>query len=219
MVDDQHYDVIIIGTGAGGGTLAHRLAPYGKRILLLERGDYLPRERDNWESTAVFVQGKYRAPEFWYDKHGDEFPPEVNYYVGGNTKFYGAALFRLRPEDFGEIRHHGGISPAWPIGYADLEPYYAQAEQLYRVHGKHGEDPTAGRTSARVPLPTGPARATDPAAQRRPREARAAPVPPAHRREPHPGRERKRDARQRVHQVQPGRRVPLPGAGASPTPR
>ncbi len=153
MVDDQHYDVIIIGTGAGGGTLAHRLAPYGKRILLLERGDYLPRERDNWESTAVFVQGKYRAPEFWYDKHGDEFPPEVNYYVGGNTKFYGAALFRLRPEDFGEIRHHGGISPAWPIGYSDLEPYYAQAEQLYRVHGKHGEDPTAGRTSAEYPYP------------------------------------------------------------------
>ena len=121
---DQHYDVIIIGTGAGGGTLAHRLAATGKRILLLERGDYLPRERDNWDSTAVFVEGKYRAAEFWYDQHGDEFPPEVNYYVGGNTKFYGAALFRLRPEDFGEIRHHGGISPAWPISYDDLEPYY-----------------------------------------------------------------------------------------------
>jgi choline dehydrogenase-like flavoprotein len=153
VVDDQHYDVIIIGSGAGGGTLAHRLAPNGKRILLLERGDYLPRERDNWESSAVFVQGKYRAPEFWYDKHGDEFPPEVNYYVGGNTKFYGAALFRLRPEDFGELRHHDGISPAWPIGYADLEPYYAQAEQLYLVHGRHGEDPTEGRTSAEYPFP------------------------------------------------------------------
>ena len=97
VTDDRHYDVIIIGTGAGGGTLAHRLAPTGKRVLLFERGDYLPRERDNWDSTAVFVKGKYRAPEFWYDKHGDEFPPEVNYYVGGNTKFYGAALFRLRP--------------------------------------------------------------------------------------------------------------------------
>jgi choline dehydrogenase-like flavoprotein len=116
-------------------------------VLLLERG-YLPRERDNWDSTAVFVRGKYRAPEFWYDRNGDEFPPEVNYYVGGNTKFYGAALFRLRPEDFGELRHHGGISPAWPIGYAELEPYYSMAEHLYLVHGRHGEDPTAGPTSA-----------------------------------------------------------------------
>lgn len=109
--DAPHYDVVIIGTGAGGGTLAHRLAPSGKRVLLVERGDYLPRERDNWDSTAVFVKGKYRAPEFWLDKDGSEFPPEVNYYVGGNTKFYGAALFRLRPEDFGELRHHGGLSP------------------------------------------------------------------------------------------------------------
>ncbi|MFG2433907.1 GMC oxidoreductase [Streptomyces sp. NPDC048508] len=153
MADDQQYDVIIIGTGAGGGTLAHRLAPTGKRVLILERGGYLPRERDNWESTAVFVKGKYRAPEFWYDKHGEQFPPEVNYYVGGNTKFYGAALFRLRPEDFGEIRHHGGISPAWPIGYDDLEPYYTQAEHLYLVHGHHGEDPGEGPVSAQYAHP------------------------------------------------------------------
>ncbi|MFE2534773.1 GMC oxidoreductase [Streptomyces sp. NPDC059371] len=147
MTGDQHYDVIVIGTGAGGGTLAHRLAPSGKRVLILERGGYLPRERDNWDSTAVFVQGRYRAPEFWYDKHGNEFPPEVNYYVGGNTKFYGAALFRLRPEDFGELRHHDGLSPAWPIRYEDLEPYYTQAEHLYRVHGRHGEDLTEGPVS------------------------------------------------------------------------
>jgi choline dehydrogenase-like flavoprotein len=153
MVDDQHYDVIVIGTGAGGGTLAHRLAPTGKRVLLLERGDYLPRERDNWDSTAVFVQGKYRAPEFWLDQHGDEFPPEVNYYVGGNTKFYGAALFRLRPQDFDELRHHDGISPAWPIRYEDLEPYYTEAEHLYLVHGARGEDPTEGAASAPYRFP------------------------------------------------------------------
>ncbi|MFJ6833500.1 GMC oxidoreductase [Streptomyces sp. NPDC091209] len=153
MTDSRHYDVIVIGTGAGGGTIAHRLAPTGKRILLLERGGYLPRERDNWDSTAVFVKGKYRAPEFWYDRHGEQFPPEVNYYVGGNTKFYGAALFRLRPEDFGELRHHGGVSPAWPLGYADLEPYYTQAEHLYLVHGRHGEDPTEGPASAQYACP------------------------------------------------------------------
>jgi choline dehydrogenase-like flavoprotein len=152
-MDDQHSDVIVIGTGAGGGTLAHRLAGTGKRVLLLERGDYLPRERDNWDSGAVFVRGSYRAPEFWLDKHGQEFPPEVNYYVGGNTKFYGAALFRLRPQDFGELRHHGGISPAWPIRYEDLEPYYTEAERLYRVHGEHGEDPTEGPASGPYPFP------------------------------------------------------------------
>ena len=153
MADDRHHDVIIIGSGAGGGTLAHRLAPAGTRVLILERGDYLPRERDNWDSSAVFVRGKYRAPEFWYDKDGNEFPPEVNYYVGGNTKFYGAALFRLRPEDFSTLRHHGGVSPAWPIGYDELEPYYTEAEHLYRVHGAHGEDPGEGPVSAQYAYP------------------------------------------------------------------
>jgi len=148
MADDRHYDVIIIGTGAGGGTLGHRLASAGVRVLWLERGDFLPRELDNWDTKAVFVRGKYLAQETWYDRHGDEFQPEVNYYVGGNTKFYGAALFRLRPEDFGELRHHGGISPAWPISYDELEPFYTEAERLYLVHGSHGEDPSEGPTSA-----------------------------------------------------------------------
>jgi choline dehydrogenase-like flavoprotein len=147
MADDQYYDVVIIGTGAGGGTLGHRLATNGATMLWLERGPFLPRERDNWQTDAVFVRGKYLARAVWYDRHGNEFQPEVNYYVGGNTKFYGAALFRLRPRDFGELRHHGGISPAWPISYDDLEPYYTQAEHLYLVHGQHGEDPTEGPAS------------------------------------------------------------------------
>jgi choline dehydrogenase-like flavoprotein len=153
VAEDQHYDVIVIGSGAGGGTLTYRLASTGKRVLLLERGGYLPRERDNWDSTAVFVTGKYRAPESWLDRDGQEFPPEVNYYVGGNTKFYGAALFRLRPQDFGELKHFGGVSPAWPIDYQDLEPYYTQAEHLYLVHGAHGEDPTEGPASAQYRYP------------------------------------------------------------------
>jgi choline dehydrogenase-like flavoprotein len=147
------YDVIIIGSGAGGGTLAWKLAPTGKRILLLERGPYLPRERDNWETGAVFVRAKYHCTEEWLDQEGNEFSPEQNYYVGGNTKFYGAALFRLRPEDFGVINHHGGISPAWPLSYQDFEPYYAEAETLYHVHGAAGEDPSDGPRSSDFPYP------------------------------------------------------------------
>ena len=115
MNNGEHYDFIIIGTGAGGGTLAWKLAPSGKRILLLERGPYVPREKDNWNPRAVNAEGKYNTKEAWRDKNGKELHPHTNYYVGGNTKFYGAALFRLREADFGTIRHHGGISPAWPI--------------------------------------------------------------------------------------------------------
>ncbi len=137
-----HYDVIVIGSGAGGGTLVHRLAPTGKRILLLERGGYVPRERENWSTRAVNAEGRYNTKEEWRDAAGKPLHPHTNYWVGGNTKFYGAALFRLRREDFGELRHHGGVSPAWPIGYDDLEPYYTQAEQLYQVRGTRGEDPT-----------------------------------------------------------------------------
>jgi choline dehydrogenase-like flavoprotein len=147
------YDVIIIGTGAGGGTLAHRLAPSGKRILLLERGDYLRREPENWDSKAVFVQARYKTHETWYDKDGKPFHPGQHYYVGGQTKFYGAILFRLRERDFGEVRHHGGISPAWPLSYEDFAPYYDEAERLYLVHGERGEDPTEPPASGAYPYP------------------------------------------------------------------
>jgi len=153
MASQNHYDVIIIGTGAGGGTLAYRLAPSGKRILLLERGDYVPREKENWDPRVVNVEGRYNTKEVWCDKDGKDLHPHTNYYVGGNTKFYGAALFRLRREDFDEIKHHGGISPAWPIRYEDLEPHYTQAEQLYHVHGLRGEDPTDPPANAPYPHP------------------------------------------------------------------
>jgi choline dehydrogenase-like flavoprotein len=151
-MSSPRYDVIIIGTGAGGGTLLHKLSPSGKRILVLERGDYVPREKTNWDPKAVNVDAHYNAKETWLDKKGEELHPHTNYYVGGNTKFYGAALFRFRKEDFGELRHHGGISPAWPIGYDDLEPYYTRAEQLYQVHGHRGEDPTEPPASAPYPF-------------------------------------------------------------------
>src|ERR671918_187001 len=149
----EHYDIIIIGTGAGGGTLAYRLAPSGKRILLLERGGYLRREPENWDSREVFVKARYKAKEEWIDKDGQAFHPGQHYYVGGQTKFYGSILFRLRVEDFGEVRHHGGISPAWPISYADLEPYYGEAEELYFVHGERGEDPTEPPAAGPYPYP------------------------------------------------------------------
>ncbi len=153
MSSDNHYDVIIIGTGAGGGTLAWRLAPSGRRILLLERGDYVPREKENWDSRLVVLEGRYNTREAWKDRAGKDLHPHTNYYVGGNTKFYGAALFRLRREDFGEIRHHGGISPEWPIRYEDMEPFYAEAERLYHVHGERGVDPTDPPSSAPYPHP------------------------------------------------------------------
>ncbi|MFB3817387.1 MAG: GMC oxidoreductase [Candidatus Methylomirabilales bacterium] len=153
MQASDRYDVIIIGTGAGGGTLAYALAATGKRILLLERGDYVPREKANWSSKAVNVDGHYHTTEVWYDRHGKPLHPHTNYYVGGNTKFYGAALFRLRREDFGAVRHHGGLSPAWPIAYEELEPYYGQAEELYHVHGARGEDPTEPPAGKPYPYP------------------------------------------------------------------
>ncbi|HEY4677754.1 MAG TPA: GMC family oxidoreductase [Candidatus Angelobacter sp.] len=137
-----HYDVIIIGTGAGGGTLLHKLAPSGKRILVLERGGFIPREKDNWSSRANVMEEKYHAPEKFLDSQGKEFQPGTHYYVGGNTKFYGAALFRFREQDFGQVKHKGGISPAWPVSYNDFEPYYTEAEYLYLVHGDRGSDPT-----------------------------------------------------------------------------
>jgi choline dehydrogenase-like flavoprotein len=151
--NNKHYDVIIIGTGAGGGTLAYHLAAFGKRILILERGDYVPREKANWDPQVVNVDAHYNTTETWLDKDGKDLHPHTNYYVGGNTKFYGAALFRLRKEDFGEIRHYGGISPAWPISYDDLEPYYTEAEKLYHVHGTRGEDPTEPPASGPYPWP------------------------------------------------------------------
>ena len=147
------YDVIVIGSGAGGGTLVRHLAPSGKRVLLLERGDWLAREPQNWQAHGVFVDNRYVSADTWYDEHGKAFQPQVHYCVGGATKLYGAALYRLREEDFGELRHYDGTSPAWPIAYAEMEPYYTLAEQRYEVHGARGEDPTEPPASAPYPFP------------------------------------------------------------------
>src|SRR6516225_7374714 len=131
----ERYDVIVIGSGAGGGTLAHRHAPSGKRILILERGDYLPRERENWSTEAVFAENRYKARETWHDQDGKPFHPGIHYWVGGNTKMY------------------DGVSPAWPLSYQDFAPYYTEAERLYHVHGERGSDPTEPPCGDPYPYP------------------------------------------------------------------
>ncbi|MBE9069453.1 GMC family oxidoreductase [Leptolyngbya cf. ectocarpi LEGE 11479] len=142
IIDDGQYDVIIVGTGAGGGTLAHKLAPTGKKILILERGDFMPLEEQNRSNVDVFKRERYHAPEQWYDTAGEPFSPQMNYAVGGNTKIYGASLLRMRERDFEQVEHQAGTSPEWCLKYADFEPYYSEAEQLYKVHGSLGGDPS-----------------------------------------------------------------------------
>lgn len=149
----HHYDLVIIGTGAGGGTLAYALAPTGKRILLLDRGDYIPREKANWDPKSIYMDKRYRTDERWLDAQGDTFQPSLYHRVGGSTKIYGAALLRMRERDFETIQHIDGLSPAWELQYSDFEPYYTEAERLYKVHGKRGEDPTEPPTSGEFPFP------------------------------------------------------------------
>lgn len=153
MTQNTHYDVIIIGTGAGGGTLAYHLAPSGKKILILERGGFLPREKENWSALEVYQRERYHTQERWYDVNGKAFRPGMNYWVGGNTKVYGAAMLRLREQDFERVEHKDGISPEWGLKYRDFEPYYTQAEHLYDVHGQAGEDPTEPPMSQPFPYP------------------------------------------------------------------
>jgi len=149
----DHYDAIIVGSGPGGATMAWRLAQTGKRILLIERGDYLPRERENWDTDEVFRKARYQAHETWMSSSGDRFKPGLHYFVGGNSKVYGAALFRLRETDFAGVRHPDGITPEWPVKYDVFEPYYQAAEELFQVHGARGEDPTEPRWTRPYPRP------------------------------------------------------------------
>jgi choline dehydrogenase-like flavoprotein len=153
ITTSDRYDIIIIGTGAGGGTIAQCLAPTGKRILILERGDFLPREKENWSAVEVYQKERYHTPEMWHDKDGKPFRPQTGYWVGGNTKVYGAALLRMRERDFDRVVHKGGISPAWELKYPDFEPYYTQAEKLYDVRAMAGEDPTEPPHSEPYPYP------------------------------------------------------------------
>lgn len=152
--DVLETDVAIIGSGMGGGTLAYALRDAGVRVLIVEQGDFLPVERENWSFDAVHTEGRYKNSAAWYDTvAGKEFVPGNYHYVGGSTKLYGATLPRFREFDFGAIEHVDGISPAWPISYADLEPHYTEAEHVFWVHSNKGEDPTDPWRSADYPFP------------------------------------------------------------------
>lgn len=139
---DNQFDVVIVGSGMGGSTTAYALALKGKKVLVLERGSRVPKELENWSPKDIFIKKRYRSDEVWVDKNNKEFAPGVHYIVGGNTKLYGASLPRFKECDFGEIKHHEGLSPAWPFSYSDLEPFYYQAEMLYKVHGTVEPDPS-----------------------------------------------------------------------------
>jgi choline dehydrogenase-like flavoprotein len=149
----EHYDVVVIGTGAGGGTIAHALSTTAARMLILERGDFVPQEEENWSPEAVWKLRRYQTRERWLDEKGREFQPYTHYCVGGNTKFWGGVLYRLRREDFKTLQHAEGVSPAWPIDYDTLAPFYERAERLYHVRGQQGVDPTEG---FRGPFPYAP---------------------------------------------------------------
>jgi choline dehydrogenase-like flavoprotein len=158
----ETYDVVIIGSGAGGGTLAYALSKTPARVLIVERGDFIPQEEQNWDPEAVWKQLRYQTRELWLDLNGREFPPYSHYNVGGNSKFWGSVLYRLRREDFQDLKHLDGLSPAWPIDYDTLEPYYDRAERLYQVHGEAGTDPTDPRSGPYPypPVPHAPGMAT-----------------------------------------------------------
>ncbi len=124
--------------------MAQALSTSQARILILERGGFVPQEDENWDPEAVWKKLRYRAKEQWLDDRGQEFTPYTHYGVGGNTKFWGSVLYRLRREDFQAVEHADGISPAWPIDYDTLEPYYERAERTYHVRGQAGVDPDGG---------------------------------------------------------------------------
>ena len=142
----DHYDVLVVGSGPGG---ASTRPAWPKRAGAYCCSNAVTSSRGNatTSSQAVFGDAKYTADETFYDQRDRPFRPELHYYVGGNSKVYGAALFRLLPGDFGEVQHRGGVAPGWPLSYQDMEPYYVRAEHLFWVHGQHGEDPFAGISS------------------------------------------------------------------------
>jgi choline dehydrogenase-like flavoprotein len=149
-------DIVIIGSGIGGATVASGLAATGANILILEAGDHIADQPENRDQRAIFQRGHFRPKEMWYEHGGQAFNPGNYYNVGGNSKFYGAVLVRYRREDFLEMQHREGVSPAWPFPYEELEPWYSRAEQLFQVRGALGQDPTEPHHSEPYPFPPVP---------------------------------------------------------------
>lgn len=153
---EKQPDIVIIGSGIGGATVAAGLAPSEAEILILEAGTHIPDQPENRDQRAIFQRGHFRPKETWYERDGSGFNPGNYYNVGGNSKFYGAVLSRYRREDFAELPHREGVSPAWPFPYETLEPWYSAAERLYEVRGILGEDPTEPAHSGSYPHPPVP---------------------------------------------------------------
>lgn len=149
-------DIVIVGSGMGGATLAAGLAPSGARIVILERGYQIPDDAPARDPWRIYTNSAFRSEETWIDADGRPFVPGNYYNVGGNSKLYGAVLIRYRAEDFGEVEHFGGVSPAWPISYRDLSPWYDRAERLYQVRGSDGSDPTEPAHGSPYPHPPVP---------------------------------------------------------------
>jgi choline dehydrogenase-like flavoprotein len=142
IIDDITYDIIVVGTGAAGGTLAGDLAGSGLKVLVLERGVQLPIEEQNVADVGLFRKDRYHPKEQWFGTDGDPFSPQTLYALGGNTKIWGGVLERMREQEFEGLALQEAHAPAWGLGYGEMAPWYGQAEDLYRVHGRSGVDPT-----------------------------------------------------------------------------
>lgn len=149
-------DIVIIGSGMGGATLAAGLAPSGASIVVLERGYRIPDSAPARDPWRIYTNSAFRSRETWLDEQERLFEPGNYYNVGGNSKLYGAVLIRYREEDFEDIEHHDGVSPAWPFRYGELAPWYDVAEQLYNVRGDADSDATEPRHDAPYPFPPVP---------------------------------------------------------------